>query len=131
MRITLDTSALLSVLLAEPARDTIVRLTRGAELLAPAALHWELGNALSALIKRKRLTKAEALKVLAAYRTIPLRFVDVSLGEALTYTEGSGLYAYDAYFIVCALGQRTPLLTVDRRLAAVAEATGVKVLEVE
>ena len=60
MDLVVDTSVILAVLTSEPERMNIVRLTQDANLLAPASVHWEIGNALSAMIKRKRLTVLEA-----------------------------------------------------------------------
>ena len=75
----IDTSAIVAVLLSEPERAMLVRVTRGAELVAPASVHWEIGNALSAGLKRRRLTLAEGQRALTAYAAIPIRFVDVDL----------------------------------------------------
>ncbi|MGD0015563.1 MAG: type II toxin-antitoxin system VapC family toxin, partial [Bryobacteraceae bacterium] len=60
MDLVVDTSVILAVLISEPERLNIVELTRDANLLAPASVHWEIGNAISAMIKRKRLTVLEA-----------------------------------------------------------------------
>ncbi|HIJ37009.1 MAG TPA: toxin-antitoxin system, toxin component, PIN family protein [Deltaproteobacteria bacterium] len=40
------------------------------------------------------------------------------------------MYAYDAYFLDCALRQRAPLLTLDRRLKASAQNLNVETMEV-
>ena len=47
--VVIDTSALIAVLTAEPARERLIARTQGAELLAPGSVHWETGNALSHL----------------------------------------------------------------------------------
>ena len=39
-------------------------------------------------------------------------------------------YAYDAYVLACALNLRSPLITLDRSLAAVAQDAGIEILEV-
>lgn len=42
-----------------------------------------------------------------------------------------GIYAYDAYFLDCAVRYRAPLLTLDRPLKRAAEGLGVKLLNLE
>jgi predicted nucleic acid-binding protein len=129
LEIVIDTSALIAVLTAEPARDRLIARTQGAELLAPGSVHWETGNALSALLKRRRLKLAEVQAALAAYAMIPIRLVEVELGAALELADRFGLYAYDAYLMACALRHGAPLLTLDPRLGRAAHEAGVRVLE--
>jgi predicted nucleic acid-binding protein len=129
-RYVVDTSALLAILTGEPTRDRLIVRTQGAELLAPGSVYWEIGNALSALLKRRRLKLAEVQAALAAYARIPIRLVDVELGEALELADRFGLYAYDAYRMACARGHSAPLLTLDPRLGRAAHEAGVRVVEV-
>ncbi len=130
MELVIDTSAIVAVLTAEPTRDRIIARTQGAELLAPGSVHWETGNALSALVKRRRLKLADVQTALAAYARIPIRLVDIELDVALELADRLGLYAYDAYLMACARRHSAPLLTLDPRLGRVASEAGVKVLEV-
>jgi len=130
MEVVVDTSALIAVLTGEPARDRLIARTQGAELLAPGSVHWETGNALSALLKRRRLKLAEVQSALAAYARIPIRLVEVELGVALELADRLGLYAYDAYLMACARQHGAPLLTLDPRLGRAAHEAGVRVLEV-
>ncbi|BAP88397.1 PilT protein domain protein [Burkholderiales bacterium GJ-E10] len=46
------------------------------------------------------------------------RFVSVDLKQAVELSAELGIYAYDAYVIACAMNQRSPILTLDRGLAA-------------
>lgn len=130
MELIIDTSAIVAVLTAEPSRDRIIARTQGAELLAPGSVHWETGNALSALVKRRRLKLADVQTALAAYARIPIRLVEIELDVALELADRLGLYAYDAYLMACARRHGAPLLTLDPRLGRVASEAGVKVLEV-
>ncbi len=45
MDIVVDTSAIMAVIINEAQREILIDLTRGANLLAPASVHWEIGNA--------------------------------------------------------------------------------------
>lgn len=130
MPAVIDTSALLAVLVGESERVALIAATIGVELLAPASVHWEVGNALSALLKRKRITLPQAQRALDAYAAIPIRFLDVDLALALGIAAEHKLYAYDAYLLTCALAQRARLLTLDRGLQRAAVAAGVQLIEV-
>ena len=125
MACVIDTSAIIAVLLSEPERAMLVRVTRGTELVAPASVHWEIGNALSAGFKRRRLTLAQGQRALTAYAAIPIRFVDVDLALSLELAAEHALYAYDAYLLTCALQQRAPLLTLDAGLIRTANTLGI------
>jgi len=131
MEVVVDTSALIAVLLSEPQRDALVRVTEGVSLVAPASVHWEVGKALSAFLKRHRVTLTEAKLALATYESVPIRFIDVDLVHSVELAADHGLYAYDAYLVACALAQRAPLLTLDSGLKREATAAGVDLVEVE
>jgi predicted nucleic acid-binding protein len=130
VELVVDTSALIAVLTGEPTRDRLIARTQGAQLLAPGSVHWETGNALSALLKRRRLKLPEVQAALAAYARIPIRLVEVELGVAIELADRFGLYAYDAYLMACARRHGAPLLTLDPRLGRAAHEAGVRVLEV-
>lgn len=127
----IDTSAIIAVLTGEPSRAALIRATKGADLVAPASVHWEIGNALVALIRRRLATLAQAGSALNAYAKIPLRLLEVDLNQALHLADEYGLYAYDAYLLACALNQRAPLLTLDKALTRAAMRAGVELLEVK
>ncbi len=131
MYVTIDTSALIAVIGNEKSRQTIIEVTTGCSLCAPSSLHWEIGNAFSAMFKRKSSNIELAKMALAAYREIPVKFIDVSLEQALEISHALNIYAYDAYLIQCAQQTSTPLLTLDRGLKIAAEKMGIHILEVE
>lgn len=126
----IDTSIVIAVLVNEEHKSRLVGLTRGAELNAPASLHWEVGNAFSAMFKRGRLDTEDAIEAVASYEKIPIRLHDVSLAASLDLASNLGLYAYDAYFIECARKLNSPLLTLDAALLNAARRVGVDVIEV-
>ena len=130
MNVVADTSVLLSVLTSEPERPQILKLTKDANVIAPASVHWEVGNALSAMIKRGRLTSAQAKAVLRSYEQIPIRFVEVGLAEAVELAAEQNMYAYDAYLVICARQQRCKLMSLDKALLRIADSVGVDILEV-
>jgi predicted nucleic acid-binding protein len=130
MEFVIDTSAVLAVIAEQPEKAELVRVTRGASLLAPPSLHWEIGNALSAMFKRKKLDVDQALQLLQSYAAIPIRFTDVTLRQAVELSAQLGIYAYDAYVIACALNHRAPIVTLDGGLAARARELKLEVPEV-
>ena len=131
MELVVDTSAVISVIANGPERPAIVRHASGASLIAPASVHWEVGNAFSAMFRRSRITLAQAKRAISSYEQIPFRFVDIDLGQSLELSERLGIHAYDAYVLACALNSRSPLLTLDRKLAAIASAAGIRVPEID
>ena len=130
MEIIIDTSAVLAVVLNEPQKAALVELTTGAELVAPASLPWEVGNAFSAMLKRGRITLPDARRALSVYELIPIRFLDVDLEAALSLAARHNTYAYDAYMLACAEARRSPLLTLDSGLIHAAKNAGIDFLEV-
>ncbi len=130
MEIVIDTSALLAVVGEQPEKAELIRLTRGAALVAPASVHWEVGNALSAMFKRKTIDLDAALELLDAYAAIPIRLLDVALKQAVELSARLNIYAYDAYVIACAVNQRAPILTLDTGLLERARELKLDVLEV-
>ncbi len=130
MNIVIDTSVLIAVLAGEPEKQKLINLTRGVDLLAPASVHWEVGNALVAMLKRKRITADQISAILKAYNQIPIRFIDVNLAASLQVAARYNLYAYDAYIILCALENHSSLISLDKTLCEAATNARVNVLEV-
>ncbi|HEY0037571.1 MAG TPA: type II toxin-antitoxin system VapC family toxin, partial [Longimicrobium sp.] len=110
MQLVIDTSAIIAVITNEAQKEALVQATAGAELVAPASVPWEIGNAFSAMLKRKRIDLAQATLAIAAFRLIPIRFINVDLDAALAVAARYDVYAYDAYMIACAREQGCPLL---------------------
>lgn len=130
MDIVIDSSALLAVILGEPEREKVVGITVGNTLIGPGSIPWEIGNAFSAMLKDKRLPLGEVQKGVEIFETIPIRYVPVDMAHALFLAMRMNMYAYDAYFVDCAIRYGAPLLTLDRRLKRAARGLKVAVLEV-
>ena len=129
MDIVIETSALIAVIVGEPERKRIVEFTTGNTLIGPGSIPWEIGNAFSAMFKQDRLTLNEARKGLAIFVSIPLRYVEPDFVNALKISKKVKLYAYDAYFLDCAIRHKAPLLTLDRRLIQAAKKSNVEIME--
>lgn len=125
----IDTSALLAVLLEEPERRALIAATAGAVLMAPSSLPWEVGNALVAAVRRRRLTPAEADRAWVAYEAVPLRLAEVDIRRAAAAALDRSLCACEAYMLELARQRGLPLLTLDQRLGAAATASGLTLME--
>lgn len=131
MKITIDTSALIAVILNEPEKSSILNITKGVQLLSPESVHWEIGNAFSAMIKRERIPLQLAQQGLMEYRNIPIKFINVDIFSTMELVKQFRMYAYDAYLIKCSMQTDTPLLTLDKGLINIAKSIGIQVLEVK
>ncbi len=129
VKIVADTNTFLAVALDEPEKPLIIDLTLGHELLASEVLPFEVGNALTAMMKKHSLEPDELAPAWDAVRQIPVELRRVDFQDALRIAGRYNVYAYDAYVLGCALATRSPLLTLDRRLKTVAQEAGVEVLE--
>jgi predicted nucleic acid-binding protein len=130
MQVVIDPSAILAVLLNEPERDALIRATISSILITPASTPWEIGNALIAGLRRRRLSQDDVTAAWNSFEEVPLRFVEVDIARALVTATRHGLYAYDAYVLEAAETRRIPLLTLDHALAQAAKQTGVSLLEI-
>ena len=130
MDITIDTSALIAVISNEKNKRKIIDITLGATLNSPISVHWEIGNAFSAMFKRNSIELLEVEQALKIYKSIPIKFLDVPLERTLYITKKFKIYAYDAYLIQCAEQTSSPLLSLDKGLINVAKKMGIKTLEI-
>jgi len=129
MNIIADTNIFLAVALDEPEKNNIIKLTSGSEIFSPEILPYEIGNALSAMVKRKRVTKKEALSAQNRANSIPVRLVNIDTYQALKLAIKYNIYAYDAYFLQGAKTLSHPLITLDKRMKQVANALNIELLE--
>ncbi|GAB6192766.1 type II toxin-antitoxin system VapC family toxin [Desulfocastanea catecholica] len=130
MELVIDTSALIAVIVAEPERDTIIEITKGNTLIGPGSIPWEIGNAFSAMFKQNRVSMKEADKGIQIFNTIPIRYIETDFSKILYLSKENNMYAYDAYFLDCAIRHKAPLLTLDKKLRIIAENLNIETLEV-
>ena len=131
MSIVADTNIFLATALNEPEKNAIISATGGHDLIAPEILPFEAGNALSAMVKRKRLSREDALLAFEEILKVPVELKRIDIGKALAMATKTGIYAYDAYFLQCADAFHAPLLTLDGAMKKIAGELGIKLLEVE
>jgi predicted nucleic acid-binding protein len=129
MKIVADTNTFLAVALEEPEKSQMIRLTIGHDLVAPEVLPFEIGNALTAMMKKRSLKPDELTSVWDVVQSIPVELRQINIRSALEIASRFNIYPYDAYFIECAIRLRCPILTLDRRMKAASNQIGIQILE--
>ena len=129
MKIIADSNTFLAVALEEPEKKRIIELTVGHDLVAPEVLPFEIGNALTAMMKKRTIEADEMTSVWDIFQTIPVELRQINIRSALEIAARFNLYAYDAYFIECAYSLRCPLLTLDQGMKMVGQDIGIDILE--
>ena len=82
------------------------------------------------MFKQNRLPIDEAKKGIKIFESIPIRYIQVDFLRAITIAKQTNMYAYDAYFLDCAIRIKAPLLTLDRKLQTAAKELKIELLEV-
>jgi len=122
-------SASIAVALNEPEKGKIIEMTEGHDLIAPDVLPFEIGNALTAMMKKDTLKNEEVESAWDMIQQISVDLRQTNIRYALSIAIKYNLYAYDAYFLECAQYHRSPLLTLDLGMRRVAQEMGIRVLE--
>lgn len=129
MKIVIDSSAVMAVLLYENRRDDILNVTHGAELYAPMIIQAEIGNAVSALMKRGLITLEQGLILVRSASTIPISNREIDIYAAMELSYEYKIYAYDAYFLALCRRMNTSLLTLDKGMKNIAQMISIKCIE--
>ena len=129
--IVIDTSAILAVLLDEPEKQAVVEATMGRVVCAPASLRWEVGNAATAGVKRRRLTPERARQLLTDFEQVTIRELAIDLRRAVDLGLELGIYAYDAYILEAARSSGFPLLALDGPIQRNASKLGLTLVELD
>jgi len=82
------------------------------------------------MFKKNRLSIQEAQKGLLIFSSIPIRYIEPDFIKVLHLSKENNMYAYDAFFIDCAIRYKAPLLTLDKKLKAIANSLNLDTLEV-
>jgi predicted nucleic acid-binding protein len=128
MDILLDASAIMAIILNEPNKDLVIKLTKGATLLSPEMISYEIGNALISLYKRHKLKEKEVIDAHNDFMKIPIRTLAVDMEKALKISCKYNVYAYDAYYLEMAKRLKLPLITFDVPMKNIALNMSINVL---
>ena len=123
--IVIDASCILEFLLNQEAKNQIVQKVGSAQLVAPQCLQYEIGNALSKLIKRKLISIVDGVAVYHEFVRIPIRFVEPDIPDSIVIAGNTESYAYVSYYISVAKRLNMPLFTLDETLIKNANSQGV------
>ena len=117
------------VALNEPEKANIIQLTEGYDLAAPDVLPFEIGNALTAMMKKGTLNTDEIQTSweIIQHITVELRRIDIK--SALNIAANFNIYAHDAYFLECAGSLNCPLIILDQGMQKIAREMSISVLE--
>lgn len=120
MNFIVDANIFLAVIMNEPEKTGIIRLTENSNLVSPVILPYEIGNAFSSMAKRGRIEKESIIKCYNIFQSIPVRLAQVEIEKALQLAVLYNIYAYDAYYLEVARRLNLPLLTLDSRMKEIA-----------
>lgn len=120
-RFVIDASYVLAFLLPDEHQDQVDDLfskyTSGdVYFVAPTLLPYEVANALSASIKRKRITKIQAQNLLEAFLDFSFPLLSIQFKQALSLSQKYQISLYDASYLVLSQTLQYPLLTFDKQL---------------
>ena len=134
-RFVLDTSVALAWCFEDEQSaqaDRVLDLLGSATAMAPAIWPIEIGNALLAAERRKRITPAGVSSSLRLLGSLHIRLDDASPSldseHLVVLARSQNLSVYDAVFLHLAMREGIPLATLDRSLARAARRAGVSVL---
>jgi len=129
MNLVADTNIFLAVALDEPEKPGIIKLTLGYNTVSPEILPYEIGNALTAMMRYHQLSEKEAMTAFRITQNIPVRLIGSDIQKALDIAMNFNIYAYEACFLQCAQSMRSPLLTLDKEISSIARYLKITVLD--
>ena len=129
MDILLDASAIMAVILNEPNKERVIRLTENAMILSPEVISFEIGNALINLYKRQKISEQGLFEAYKNFASIPLRIIKVDVDKALKIACKYKIYAYDAYYLEIAYRLKLPLITFDLTMKKIGSNLKINVFE--
>jgi len=134
-RFVLDTSLALAWCFDDESSstaDAILDLLVSSEAIVPTIWPVEVGNALLAGERRKRITPAETARSLELLRSLNIHLDDAGLGlgvdDLVALARSHKLSVYDAAYLSLAMREGIPLATLDRSLARAAQRVGISLL---
>jgi predicted nucleic acid-binding protein len=126
--IVIDASCVLEFLLNQESKDYVVQKVGERSLVAPQCMPYEIGNAVSKLMKRKLISIVDGVAVYHEFARIPVRFVEPDIPDSILIAGNTDSYAYDSYYISVAKRLGMPLFTLDDTMKSNAQKQGVSCL---
>ena len=127
-----DASTSLAWSLDDERDDEAIRILEHVELhgaLAPILWTYEIANALSVLIRRKRIDAARAISINVALDALPIVMVKPETSNwrntTIELAREHALTVYDASYLALAIAADARVATLDRALQAAARSRGI------
>jgi predicted nucleic acid-binding protein len=128
MEILMDACAIMAVIVKEPERDLVIRLTQNAVMVSPDMVSYEIANALTKMMKKKIIEKERMIKAFNYFQEIPIKTVEIDIERALEIAWNYKIYAYDACYLESAKRLHLPLLTFDGNMIKVGKDLGINMI---
>lgn len=116
----IDASALAALVFNEPGQSDVAEQTRGASLLAPTLIDYELASVCLKKLQRYPRQRDALLASLALIKRMGIKQVRVEPADMTVMADEADVTAYDAAYLWLSLAHRAPLITLDRKLVRVA-----------
>jgi predicted nucleic acid-binding protein len=128
VEILIDACAIMAVIVKEPERDLVIKLTQDATIISPKIISYEIANALSKMMKKNIIEKERMINAFNYYKKIPINTIEVDIEKALEIAWDFKIYAYDACYLESAKRLNLPLLTFDKNMINVGNELGIYLL---
>lgn len=122
----IDSSFLISLLLPDEMFETkFIKYIRGFKkdkiiFKTCNLLKYEIGNCLKSSVIRKRISNKQALEIYKAFEEMQIDYQDTDNVEVLDLSIKNNLSFYDASYLYLAKVNKCELLTLDKKLAEIA-----------
>ena len=124
----MDACAIMAVIVKEPERDLVIKLTQNAVLVSPNMVSYEIANALTKMMRKKVIEKERMINAYNYFTKIPINTVEIDMQKALEIAWNYKIYAYDACYLEAAKRLSLPLLTFDDNMIKAAGELGVETI---
>jgi predicted nucleic acid-binding protein len=117
-----DASAIVAVIFREAGWEDVAQRLRGAALVAPTLLRYEVANVCLTKMRRHSSLWAELNHMFDVFWQMEIKFVEAVYPDLLELAHRTNLSAYDASYLWLAQRLDAELITLDRKLADAAAA---------
>ena len=124
----MDACAIMAVIVKEPERDLVIKLTQGAVMVSPNMVSYEIANALTKMMKKKVIEKERMINAYNYFTKIPVKTIEIDIEKALEIAWDYKIYAYDACYLEAAKRLNLPLLTFDGNMIKVGKELDIKTI---
>ncbi len=125
-----DTSILIALIASDEEQSIITQVIKNHQLVCSTSIYAEVGNAISSMLKRRRITLDQAIQMLYDFEQLSFETVAFDLRRAIQICHDHKIYAYDAYILESASRLNLPLLTLDQQMQTKAKLLNITTIEV-